>query len=66
MTGLKKCDAFFLIGGGAAVVITPVGLNRVGALDRLFEPSFERISARSFEMRAESSTCSPAGLRGAF
>jgi hypothetical protein len=31
MTGLKKCDAFFLIGGGAAVVITPVGLNRVGA-----------------------------------
>ena len=26
MTGLKKCDAFFLIGGGAAVVITS-GLN---------------------------------------
>ena len=22
MTGLKKCDAFFLIGGGAAVVIS--------------------------------------------
>ena len=38
MTGLKKCDAFFLIGGGAAVVIAN-GLTRFG-VDRFSGHTF--------------------------
>jgi hypothetical protein len=65
MTGLKKCDAFFLIGGGAAVVITN-GLTRFG-VDRFSPTPFERFSAlkRGARARAETSTSCPVGLRGA-
>ena len=56
MTGLKKCDAFFLIGGGAAVVISQRTWTESSAPFRR-RSSFKRVFCRassllSFDARA--------------